>query len=985
MVRPIKCAIIALLYLWPQVVLAQSAFFESFAQDQGLNDGEVSALAQDGDGFIWIGADSGLIRYNGVRFQHWFNPGYILDMQTAPDGCLFFKTRALLIYRMCRGQAKAVTGPDGAPLYASGIAVGSAGRLVAVRDGTIWIQEKTGWRAVEAAWHGSQKALRVFALNTGDELGVITGEGAYLISRSGGQRVIRATHLNAIIRRDAHSLFVAGVSADKGSDDLWLIEKGRVRNLKRPEGRFLSWVMRNGTLWLSSDTYLLAVNAENRTRVMQQSEGINSGGPLLVDRENSLWLGTFTRLLRFPEPETANWQEPQGLKVNHVYRLFASQKDVWVTSWKYGANRFSRTEGDLRAEGLPGAKGVVCSDGRLVWHVGESGQRAGLYSQPVPDAEIWGCYTDESGAQWLAASEGLFVRDGNAGYRLALGGFGKRVGFVALWPSREGGFWLSDGFTTCLWRTRTRNYERCFQPHDYERVFDGAELPDGRLWVIKESDRPERAPSGISEVVNGQWRDLVGSTGTLGQGLLHIRPSPRGGYWISGKGTLLRIAPCQNCEEGWQTLEAPATAQGLAGNSAKDVIETEGGDLWIAGNNGVWRIPAAARSARPVAKAVRILQVNIDGRAMNGSQFQMKPRNALMEIVFTALSYKQADLVTYRYRSGPDQRWTDLGHQTRLLWTRPEPGRYRLQISASVDGIAWTPPAEVQVKVMPPWFLSLPALIGYACACVGLLWGAYYLRVRHLLALERQRTLIAMDLHDELGASLSSIAMLATAARYGREAGETDTATSQIATLAQRSGLSLRSLGQTLAVQAADASRFAWEVASQARGLMPSPTPQLHLELVTDAKGVYFLSHLRRQVLLILMEALTNIKKHAQASEVIIRLRPENEAGDSLWELCVEDNGKGMCEEGLGSGVMHMRRRAEAVGAQLSVDSRSPGGTRIRLRFSPSKSQSGRVPPPFIAGVSRSGIQSLLSGAVFLKKGANMILRRATRRQTEEG
>ncbi|MCA1936973.1 MAG: histidine kinase [Asticcacaulis sp.] len=983
MVRLIRHAIIVLLCLWPPVALAQSAFFESFTQDQGLNDGEVSALAQDGDGFIWIGADSGLIRYDGVRFQHWFNPGYILDMQTAPDGCVFFRTRARLIYRMCKGQAKAVTGPDGTSLFASSIALDAGGRLVAVRDGTIWIQEKRGWRALAAAWHGSQKARRVFALNSGDELGVITGEGAYLITRTGGQRVIQARHLNAIIRRDAHSLFVVGVSADKGSDDLWLIEKGRVRNLTRPEGRFLSWVMRNGTLWLSSDTYLLSVSAENRTRLMQQSEGINSGGPLLVDRENSLWLGTFTRLLRFPEPETANWQEPQGLKVNHVYRVFASQTDVWVTSWKYGANRFSRIAGALRAETLPGAKGVVCSDGRLVWHVNEGGQRGGPYSQPVPDAEIWGCYTDESGTQWLAASEGLFVRDGYAGYRLALDGFGKRVGFVALWPSREGGFWLSDGFTTCLWRPQTRIYERCFQPRDYERVFDGAELPDGRLWVIKESDRPERAASGVSEVVNGQWRDLAGSTGTPGQGLLHIRPSPRGGYWISGKGTLLRIAPCRNCREGWQTLEAPATAQGLAGNSAKDVIETESGDLWIAGNNGVWRIPAAARSARPVVKGVRILQVNIDGRAVSGRRFQMEPRNGVMEIVFTALSYKQADLVTYRYRSGADQRWTDLGHQTRLQWTRPGPGDYRLQISASQDGVQWTPPAEVQVKVVPPWFQSLPALIVYACIFGGLLWGAYYLRVRHLLALERQRTLIAMDLHDELGASLSSIAMLATAARYGRGSGDADNLTSQIASLAHRSGLSLRSLGQTLAVQAADPDRFAWEVTSQTRSLMPTPTPRVHLDLVTDAKGVYFHAHLRRQLLLILMEALTNIKKHALASEVIIRLRPEREG--ELWELCVEDDGKGMGEEGLGSGMMHMRQRAEAVGAQLNIQSQSPGGTCIRLRFSPSKSKSGPDRPDAIGEVSKFGIRPVLALVGFLKKGANMILGRATRRKTKEG
>jgi signal transduction histidine kinase len=231
-----------------------------------------------------------------------------------------------------------------------------------------------------------------------------------------------------------------------------------------------------------------------------------------------------------------------------------------------------------------------------------------------------------------------------------------------------------------------------------------------------------------------------------------------------------------------------------------------------------------------------------------------------------------------------------------------------------------------------PWWESPWARAAYLLAAASLLWLAYCLRVRHLLSLERQRLSIAMDLHDELGSSLGSIGALARVVSNPRVgASERRRLAGEIATAAQLAGAGLRSLVWTMRDGAVDAPGFGREIADQARRIAPRAPPELQLELPKADGGDRFDAPIRRQVLMIAMEALHNAMRHAGAEVIRISLAP----AEGAWRLAISDDGSGFdpAAKTAGSGLESMRQRAARIGGRLSIESAPGAGAMLALEF----------------------------------------------------
>ena len=207
----------------------------------------------------------------------------------------------------------------------------------------------------------------------------------------------------------------------------------------------------------------------------------------------------------------------------------------------------------------------------------------------------------------------------------------------------------------------------------------------------------------------------------------------------------------------------------------------------------------------------------------------------------------------------------------------------------------------------------------------------YRLRVAALLRVERERTRIAMDLHDELGSGLGSIGMLAgVAARDDVDSTEARKLVREIADLSGLLGSGLRSLVWSLRSGRAGVAELGTQIADHARRLFPGDQPQLSVRLPAAPSNAPIAPELRRHVLLFALEALHNTARHAHAKHVALAL--DSDGGDNLT-LTIEDDGRGFeaGEKTGGTGLESMRRRADAIGARMNVDTQYGRGTRIVL------------------------------------------------------
>jgi len=204
-------------------------------------------------------------------------------------------------------------------------------------------------------------------------------------------------------------------------------------------------------------------------------------------------------------------------------------------------------------------------------------------------------------------------------------------------------------------------------------------------------------------------------------------------------------------------------------------------------------------------------------------------------------------------------------------------------------------------------------------------------RVAVLLRMERQRMQIAMDLHDEIGSGLGSIGILSglLAGEYMEESRRRQLAKTIVETSGEL-GNALSDIVWSLRQDAATLEGLAAHIRRRASALFPEGTA----ELVVDFPALWPESNLpmrtRRNLLL---EALHNAARHAEATRVVLRLACEG----AQWRLTVSDNGIGRKQHGSdGMGLMAMRRRAEEIDAQLTWDWSEGSGASMSVSFDPS-------------------------------------------------
>ena len=271
-------------------------------------------------------------------------------------------------------------------------------------------------------------------------------------------------------------------------------------------------------------------------------------------------------------------------------------------------------------------------------------------------------------------------------------------------------------------------------------------------------------------------------------------------------------------------------------------------------------------------------------------------------------------------------------HRT-ITYAALDPGKYTFEVVAlTSDNIVSQEPARLQFQIMPPfyqrwWFLTVTVMLFSA-----LLWLVDRYRMKHFLELERLRMRIASDLHDDVGTNLGSI--IITSQLLERRATSTLSGTDrehirEIGNVARSTQEMMRDIVWMLNPGNDHVDDLMLKMKEVAQRLMPDRRCEFRVfsDKLVSRTSIEF----KRNVILVLKEALHNVVRHSAATSVVIDARSENKS----FELRITDNGGGFDRHlvNRGNGLANMQRRASQLGGLLTVQSSPGNGTTVSLKI----------------------------------------------------
>jgi signal transduction histidine kinase len=915
-----------LVLLFTRAVSADDHLVRSFDARNGFDFEWTSTVARDTQGFLWIGTPGGLLRYDGYTIEPWARTTLdvrVTALRPAADGTLYVITTPHLLWHVVGTEATRVDLPD-------------ASDALPEPDNGLWVIAGDSLRHRDA--DGNWRTL----LTEVDHPKLIrrgAGSALWLASRStvwrvDGNRTTRVTEGTAI----TDILPVDNGVVVLQSDGAVLFSDGQDtrRVFEKPGARGISLARRGDVTWVGYDIGLVALRP-GRVEVMSRDGDIPSAGPLFVDREGSLWVASFQGLLQLPEPDTSIFGLREGMPTG-PRRLARTAEGIWVATW-FGLGRIDST-GRVHDEHQMVRAGVCVDHSGRLWSGDEESflvRVDGRFEHyPIANGHAEypeGCAPARDGGVWLTRGDGLFHAPSEPGLPIpiAIPSVDGRV--TAVMEDRHDRLWLARGDWGCWADMRlpvsTASWS-CRKFGGTPHVMAFVETDAGHIWASAHQVGVVRFDEDAAT-----WRVIAGSAQLRSRDIYAVASSSRGGVWIVGSGILLRVLDRPDLSAGWEVVETPGASMGLYAADGEDVLEDPDGALWITQARGVHFIPRAVRDQTTAPPSVTLIGLTVDGQRREAShQLELPSGDHQLELELSALAFRDPARVRYRVRLSREGQWSAPSREQSYRFVDLPAGEYELEASASLDGVTWAPVVGLHVAIARVWYLRWWAIAAAVAIAVAVVCSIHRVRLAVHLRFERQRSRIAMDLHDEMGSGLGSIGILAELANE-RELPDIERKkiTTNIAETAEELSGALGDIVWSLHARSATLDNLVTHVRERASRLF-SASADLEFVVPAELPATPVTLAVRSNVPRIAFEALHNAARHATARRIVVTF----ERVGVRWRMSIEDDGIGLAQggqEATGLGLTSMRKRAEEIGARLAIESRPAGGTRVELVFVP--------------------------------------------------
>lgn len=962
--------------------------------EDGLPDNSVNGLAQTEEGYLWIGTPTGLARFDGIRFEN-IPLTNVVNMPNHGIVTMLRGRHGVLWLAMDRGALVRLSGKTSHAFVAelpnlipNGLAEDADGNLLfAYRGGKVY-RVKDDRCSQATAKDGLPDGLDMCALTT-DIRGRVwwAKEGQVGIYSNGVFHAVKELNplpMRLAAARDGGVWVCCGFQLFKCDEQGQCTDFGQFHPDNSGTVATVMIEDRDGAVWIgTSYSGLYRHGPLGFQSITTSHAGILS---LIQDREGNIWAGTSGGGLNRIRQRAITLEDAQsGLPFPSIESICEDPEGtIWAATQNGVLVRKSGDHWDPipKSDQWPGDATCVTADAQgRVW-VGT--RQHGLHCWRDGKFVQWGdadllrgqtlhtLLVSKSGDVWMGQETPnaiLRLRDGHVtSFPIPI-----TVRIIrAMVEDAAGNIWAGTSKGNLLRIDGEKVIEASPRSQDdLVAIRCLHTTPDGALWI-------GYAGAGIGRLKDGRYTEINSSQGVFDDYISHIVADGRGWLWFGANRGLFKVR-----EEDFENLaagrisrvrsihygrgEGLPSLQGTFGDSP-DVLRSRDGRMWIPMQTALVVVdperiyesagPPPALLTRvllddhviaqytgilpPPKRTVEEIPAVIDGPAT----LHLPPGHRSVKFEFTGFDFSAPENIQFRHRlRNMEDDWVEVEGVRSATYQTLNSGEFDFQVTACHGDGDWSKNiAAIQLVIDPnfwqTWWFRTFAVLAFTGSIIAIVRYVSFRRLRHQLmvleqqsALQKERARIAKDIHDDLGASLTQIAFLGELAQQDR--GEPDKAAERVGKISTTARQAIKSLDEivwavnprndTLAHLIEYAGQFALDYLRLAgvRCRLDFPEQSPPRELSTD---------LRHNLFLAIKEALHNIVKHAQATEVWLRIK----FSDLSLEISIEDNGRGFDyapDDALADGLRNMRQRLADIGGECRVESHVGKGTKIILQL----------------------------------------------------
>ncbi len=370
---------------------------------------------------------------------------------------------------------------------------------------------------------------------------------------------------------------------------------------------------------------------------------------------------------------------------------------------------------------------------------------------------------------------------------------------------------------------------------------------------------------------------------------------------------------------------------GLASNSMNTSFTDQEGNFWFGTSGGI--SVYNPKADKPVSNPPKIYLTGLEIfnesypiellNSANGLNYDQN----YLKFIYTGINLSAPDKILYKYRlSAVDQNWVE-SNNNNVQYTSLDEGNYTFEVKARNEWGYWSDPISLSFVINPAWWETWWFRLAVISTLGFLLWLAFQYRLNYLLKLERLRTKIASDLHDEVGSLLTQISVNADSLSYTRDEDKRKEKSSFIRAKSSEVINMMSDVIWSIDSRNDNLDSLIDRIHNFAQNFLDQKN--ISLNFSTNIKNLQkpLKIDFRQNVMLIAKEAINNAVKYSNCSQIDVFINYNND----LFEMTISDNGKGFDLENVnkGNGLKNMKMRSDAIGAKIEFN--NDNGFSIKL------------------------------------------------------
>jgi diguanylate cyclase (GGDEF)-like protein len=763
--------------------------------EQGLPQNSVNAILQTQDGYLWIGTQEGLARFDGVRFTVFnkrntpeIHSNYIWSLFQDKAGELWIATYGGGAVRYKNGVFRAFTTEQG-------LTNNVVRAIFEDREGSIWFGTDAGlskfkdgkFRAYTTRDGLSNNIIRSICQTSDGSLWFATYGGG--LNRLKDNRFEVYTTRNGLSHNILYSLLV------DTEQNLWIGSENGLSRMKLEDpisfhtdeefrGTTISSLYQDkeGSLWVGSIDRGLSRYFHGQVSHHAIADGLSDNFVrcIFADREGSLWIGTFGGgLNRLKEGKFINYTKKEGLSENEIWSIYQDhQGAVWIGTSGGGANRLNGQEVTVynTKNGLSNNSVFSFSEDNEgnfwigTWGGGLNrltGNKIQIYNTDngLVSNSISSLFKRKDGGLWIGTDAGLSLYSNGTFTNYTEKNGLTNSSIFCLFEDQQGTLWIgteSGGLNRFKDGKFVSYSTRNGLSNDFVTAIYGE--PDGTLWIGTWG-------GGLNRYRNGKFTTFSTKQGLYDDNVFQILEDANGNFWMSCNKGVFRVNKKQ--------LEAYADGKirslsclsygkldGMVSEECNGTVQPAGwktrdGKLWFPTMKGVAVLDPNSNQINALAPPIVIEQAIVDGNPL--LQPEIAPGKEHVEFHYTALSFLYPEKIRFKYKlEGLDAEWIDAGTRRVAYYTHLPPGHYQFRVIACNNDGVWNLAGATLAFDLNPYFYQT-SLFYVVCLIAGGLavYLGIHFRLRKIKAREHELESLVRDRTKQLEEANDALKLMA--------------------------------------------------------------------------------------------------------------------------------------------------------------------------------------------------------------------------------